>query len=287
MIHCNNQYNESYKLDIKNTDIDTENISYNLTYGQNYNLDQSYFSISKNPTYKEYSSEDEISSLSDYGQIYENEPNKKIYHFTIKKPIKIKRGRKGNKNINENSYSIHDKNTSDNILRKIQVHYISFIISFANEILLNFNYKKKFRKLAYNFKKNVKKSFCKSLKTKDIGEIIIHNPISDKYKLDKGNNENENINFLIYNQIKKNEILRKIFSENYLILFRKIYYPSRKKINLREYGIDKNIVLSDKVEMFEDLLKKIELSDSKEEYKKKVYNCVIKNFLPTKKFKII
>ena len=167
------------------------------------------------------------------------------------------------------------------------MHYISFIISFANEILLYFNYKKKFRKLAYNFKRNVKKSFCKSLKTKDIGEIIIQNPISDKYKLDKGNNLNENINFLIYNQIKENEILRKIFSENYLILFRKIYYPSRKKINLREYGIDKNIVLSDKVEMFEDLLKKIELSDSKEEYKKKVYNCVIKNFLPTKKFKII
>ena len=41
----------------------------------------------------------------------------------------------------------HDINSTDNIQRKIQVHYLSFIISFLNDILKKLKYKQKFFKL--------------------------------------------------------------------------------------------------------------------------------------------
>ena len=127
-----------------------------------------------------------------------------------------KRGRKGNEiKDNINKVKIHDKNSSDNLLIKIQVHYISFIVSFINEILKNLNYKQRFFKLDYKFKKNVKKEFVESLKTQNIGDIIC-NEISDKYDKKKYNKKN---NISIYNEVKNDEILRKIFSENYLLLF--------------------------------------------------------------------
>ena len=97
---------------------------------------------------------------------------------------KTKRGRertiKGNENKNKKE-KIHDKNTSDNLIRKIQVHYLSFIVSFLNDILKNLNYKTKFLNLNYEFKMNIKKDFVESLKKKTIGEII-SNEISNKYK---------------------------------------------------------------------------------------------------------
>lgn len=86
-----------------------------------------------------------------------------------------------------NLNKIHDKNTIDNVLRKIQVNYISFIVSYINDILTNLNYKERFYKLDYSFKQNINKQFVESLKTKNIGEIIC-NKISNKYKKDENTN---------------------------------------------------------------------------------------------------
>ena len=48
----------------------------------------------------------------------------------------------------------------------------------------------------------------------------------------------------------------KIFSENYLLLFKKYYYKNAKVINLREYGENKIIFLSNEVKTFNNVLKK-------------------------------
>ena len=65
--------------------------------------------------------------------------------------IKKKRERgKVNSDINDKN---HDKLVTDNLLRKFQIHYLSFIISFLNEILLLFKYHKKFLKLDNELKK--------------------------------------------------------------------------------------------------------------------------------------
>lgn len=180
-----------------------------------------------------------------------------------------KRGRQ--RTINNENIKMHDKFSTDNLLRKIQVHYISFIVSFLNEILEQLDFKQQFLKLDYVFKKNVNMKFVESLKQKNLGEIIC-NKISSKYKKD------ENANLIIYEEVKKNEVLNNIFSENYLKFFKKIYYKNKKNINLKEYGLDKDIKLSKKVKLFDDLLKGKNASDIDKEYQKKINECAIQNY---------
>jgi hypothetical protein len=215
--------------------------------------------------------EEEISE----NEIYHVKQSKKSQNessvkFTIKSK---KRGRVKQKKINK----IHDKHTIDNVLRKIQVNYITFLISFINEILKNLNYNERFLKLDYSIKKNINKDFFESLKTKNIEEIIC-SKISDKYKKEKKNNRN------IFEKIKEKKnkekkVIINILSENYLDFFWKIYYKSSKLINLKEYGLDKEITLSDKVIMYKDLLKKNEELDPNENYNNNINNCVNNNFI--------
>ena len=191
--------------------------------------------------------EEEISENDIY--YVKQSKNSQSVKFTLKSK---KRGRVKQKKINK----IHDKHTIDNVLRKVQVNYMTFLISFINEILKNLNYNEKFLKLDYSIKKNINKDFFESLKTKNIGEIIC-SKISDKYKKVKKNNRN------IFEKIKEKKnkekkVIINILSENYLDFFWKIYYKSCKLINLKEYGLDKEITLSDKVIMYKDLLKKNE-----------------------------
>ena len=183
-----------------------------------------------------------------------------------------------NSPTDESKKKIHDKYSVDNMLRKIQIHYLNFIILFLNEILKNLNYKQRFLKLDYNFKKTVNKDFVERLKKSTLKDIVI-NKISQKYK-----NYSNNTNKMTYEEIKENEILKNILSINYLTLFKTIYYKSNKKIDLSQYGINQVIILSKKVKMFNDLLKKIEKEGQL--YIKNIVNCTIKNFMPDFKFLI-
>ena len=88
-----------------------------------------------------------------------------------------------NKEGKARTFKIHNKYTAYNLLRKIQVHYLTFIIYFMNYLLYKLGYNKKFYKLDYDFKKNVKKEFVKSLKSQNIGEIICSFPLSRKKKI--------------------------------------------------------------------------------------------------------
>jgi hypothetical protein len=210
---------------------------------------------------------DSLDNISN--ECYEKEEDKaknkmSIGHFLIKKRGRI------TKDDSSKSIKKHDKFAQDNILRKIQVHYMSFVISFSNDILKSLNYNEKFLKLNYDFKKNVNKKFVEGLKDKTIKDIIC-NEISNKYR-----KQNENTNIIIYEHIKENQVLNKILSENYLIFFKKFYYRSHKIINLREYGLDKEIVLSNHTKMYKDLLN----LHKDNNYQKKLNECVIQKFLP-------
>ena len=122
----------------------------------------------------------------------------------------------------------------------------------------------------YKFKSNINKNFVDSLKKKTIGDII-STEISLKYK-----NKDKNANKKLYEQIKDNDVLNKIFEDNYLKLFRQVYYKSHKKINLKEYGLNKEIILSKNVKMVDDLLK----NNNDLDEIKKIKESIIKNFLP-------
>ena len=190
------------------------------------------------------------------------------YEFQVDSKLIIKK--RGRYKVNNKSIKVHDKFSRDNILRKIQVHYISFLLSFMNTVLKTFGYTHKFLQLNYDFKKNVNKTFIDSLKTKTIRDIIC-NKISQKYKT-----HDEDINMRIYEQIKENKVINNILSENYLRFFKKFYYKSNKVINLQEYGLDSTIILSKNVKMYKDLID----SCRDTSYLKRMNECVTCNFLP-------
>lgn len=165
---------------------------------------------------------------------------------------------------------IHSKNVPDNILRKIKIHFLSFIIDYANAIILEFTFERKkdefFKNINSKFKQNANKKLFNNLKNKDIGYILQQN-ISDKFKkLKLDNNKN-----LYYKAIQNNDI-KNLFSENFLSLFNSIYYKNIRKINYNQHIIDLY-----NANMFEDLLKKVH-ADIDISYRNNIFECIKKNF---------
>ena len=189
----------------------------------------------------------------------ENENN----NSTTKETTSKNKSEKTDKHLGRKSKreAVHEENqkenpshgiySEDNILVKIQTHYLNFIIAFLNSIFPLFNYHKKLKKLDKKFKINIKKSnLNENLNRKTIGEII-SNKISEKYKsIYDQINENKNI----YEEIKNIPILKEILSQNYLTFFKKFYYFSGSDINLKDFGLNKSIILSKKVKNFNHLL---------------------------------
>lgn len=211
----------------------------------------------------------------------ESTPKKSIFKINVSSPslnesTLLTKKRRGRQTSNKNGKA-HDKNSTDNLLRKIQVHYMTFIICFINEILNQLNYQQTFLKLDYEYKKNVSKKFSDLLKNKNLSDIIC-NKISNKYK-----KEDINKNKIIYEQIKDDLIFKDLFKENYLEFFKNIYYKSVNKINLKKYGLNKEIILpKNKVKMFKDLIE--EKTEEDEDYIKNLHLCVAQNYLPKNTF---
>ena len=182
-----------------------------------------------------------------------------------------KRGRQAQSCSNNKT---HDKYSMDNLLRKILISFFNFCISYSNDILKEFNYNEKFLKLTHDFKNQVKNDFVESLKDKTLYDII-YRKITSKYKT-----KDENTNIIIYDKIKENEVLKKIFDENFLVLF-DIYYKGQKTINLQKYGLEKEIHLSKKTKTFKDLLKK---NESDQKLIQNLKNCVNIKFRERNRF---
>ena len=248
---------------------------------------QNPFLQERNPLFENDSSFENTNNLSKKSETKNIEPIKQTKNSEKKRKGKTsllnkKRGSTGRKKklnfiINQNNNikskkQCHDRNKVDNLIRKIQVHYISFIRSFLNEITKYLNFDKKFLKISYKIKKDVHKNKLKEIKQKTLGDII-SSDISSKYlKNDKSYNK------LIAKDLSKNELLKNILSQNYLSFFRKVYYKSNKRINLKQFGSeDKEINLSDNVEMFKDFLKKKDFDSS---HILKLKLCVAKYFYP-------
>lgn len=181
-------------------------------------------------------------TLKNYSEIDENN------HENVYAIIKKKRGRKALKDVN--SKRVHDAFDYDNILRKIQVHYLTFIISFINDLIDAFipDYKElKFKNLSYDLKKTVNHSYVENLKNKTIGEIL-------QFKVSpKNRNFEDTINQQIFKKIYTiNPFLNKFFNMSYLDLFNNYYYKSNR--NFCFEGI--KVKTSQNTKFFVDLLQK-------------------------------
>ena len=165
--------------------------------------------------------------------------------------------------IAPNVTHIHDKFCTDNIQRKITVHFCNFLINFLNEILKNLNIQVRFYRL--NYSTIAKKSNLKMIKNINLAEFIC-NDISLKYRLiPKFYNREIYENLLI----QGNEIVINLLNEKCLTIFKEIYCNNTKIINLKKYGLDKQICLSQYTRNLQYLIERIIVD-------KKYCNCIKK-----------
>ena len=182
----------------------------------------------------------------------------------------IRSGRKRNRPLQIGD-KIHDKYFEDNILRKIQVHYINFIRFYINEILEILGFKVKFYDINYNIKKSTNKNNISLLKSLSISDILCQN-ISRKFR--KTYKQNKNINKIIFNKVINNDIIKGIVSEKYERLFKYVYLQNKKCININ----GKNIFLK-KIKTFEDLLKNDKDFSTNSLYREKINEVIKKKYV--------
>lgn len=166
----------------------------------------------------------------------------------------------------------------DLISMKIQCHYMTFMIKLINEILdfLKYDKRDRFRDIQHSIKKDIKKEHFNQLKGQKLYEVITKK-VSVK---NRKNNYDEFFNLNLYKKLENDELIKNILNENYLNLFRKIYYKSERNLNLKEYGKDVDISLSEKIEMYRDI------KESDEEYINSLDKYVNKMYFSKNKFKI-
>jgi hypothetical protein len=168
------------------------------------------------------------------------------YDLIRKIPKKKKRGRKPKKL----SKRIHNALDQDNIIRKIQVHFLSFIIFFCNDLIqtiLPNNKDLVFKNIVYEIKKTVNHAYIENLKSKSIGDILQlkASPKNKKF--------NDNINKIIFDKIcTLNPFLKKFFEISYLDMFNNYYCRNEREIDVEGY----HVKLSNRTRLFVDLIEK-------------------------------
>ena len=192
-------------------------------------------------------------------QLEEND--NKLILFKTKKLQK--RGRKQqiqtSFNSNKPKRKIHSKTDDDNVLIKIQVHFLTFLINITNDLIEPyFQAKKKnifFRQINYDDKKTITLEHISQLKRSSIKDIL-QMKISPKCRNYGEDYNKKNYNYILekINNDKDLEWINNFFNLNYLELFEKYYYTYNKRNNF--YFQDKKINFSKKTKTFYNLLEK-------------------------------
>ena len=175
--------------------------------------------------------EDDFPFSNNTIELEENEELNKNFIFKTKKLKK-----RGRRKINNTKRKMHSKIDYDNVLTKIQVHFLTFLINFSNDIIEPFlqekKVDKKFKQINYADKKNVKIERMSKLKSGSIKDIL-QMKISPIYR-----NYGEDYNKEVYNYIskeaktdKKFNWINNFFDMNYSEFFENYYYNFNKKIN--------------------------------------------------------
>ena len=176
--------------------------------------------------------------------------------------ISRKRGRVSKiiNTTNSSKKKIHSADDWDNNIRKIQVHFLNFIIYYLNDIIYSYLKRKDlfFLKFSYSDKKDINYDYVEKLKTYNIKQLLENLRVSTKYKKKKFQKD-ENINKL--NNLSKYNWFRQVIQTKFLELF-KIYY--NKKEPLKEiYFEGKKIILSKGTKNFYALLQKYKIYEKK------------------------
>ena len=176
--------------------------------------------------------------------------NLKLYDKN-KNLINRKRGRIPLKKISHTHSALDD----DNVLRKIQVHFLTFLVSFTNDYIdaLFPNMNKKnilhFRHIDYKLKKTINHNSVEGIKVLNIGEIL------KKEASPKNKTCQSNINEIIYNKLcEKFPSLRlNYFNKLFKEFFIEYYYNKNERFIIIN-GV--KVILSKKTQAFNALIQK-------------------------------
>ena len=165
--------------------------------------------------------------------------------------IEARKNKRGRNNVINKRKKEHSKLSQDNIICKIQTHFLTFIPSFVNDSINRYyKYQKyKFLNLDYKEKSKVTFDYLYEIKNSSIGEILSSMRISPKYKIF---NKDTNINNL--KELEGIPFFENIFKMKYLDLFVK-YFNNKNQLKELLIG-DAIITLSPKTKTFYDLLQK-------------------------------
>jgi len=243
-IENNNYKNQDLIIDIKNDKIENKGNSI-IDIKNNINFD--ILNIKKEKT---------LENRNDESINKKKKSFKKMFYLKLydknKNLINKKRGRRS---LKEQILHVHSALDDDNILRKIQVHFLTFLVSFTNDYIdtLFPNVDKKhvlhFRQIDYKLKKIINHNSIERTKTLTIGEIL------QKQASPKNKTCVNNINQITYiklcnqcPQLKQN-YFNKLFKE----FFIEFYYNKNERV-IALNGL--NINLSKKTQTFNKLIQK-------------------------------
>ena len=145
---------------------------------------------------------------------------------------------------------MHSSSCTDNIINKIQTHFLTFVVCFLNDIIKGFyQYQKyKFAKFAHKQKSKVAYDYIEAMKNSTIGDLIRKMNISSKYKCSNDKN------IITMKQLEQDHFCVNIFEIKYLDLFSKYYNNNQP---LKELLIEgKKITFSPSTKSFTELLQK-------------------------------
>jgi len=184
-----------------------------------------------------------------------NELDIDIIRFLLQNPrpefISEKRNTKrGRPNKLNKRKKEHSSSSTDNIICKIQTHFLTFVISFVNDSVKRFfKYPKyKFADFAHKEKSKVSFDYLDEMKNSTIGDLLIKMTISPKFKCCKDNNINN------LKQLEQISFFQSLFNIKFLDLFSKYYNDKQPLKELLINGVKINF--SSKTRSFSELLQR-------------------------------
>jgi len=249
----NNQFNDIL-IDIKN-----ENSFLDSNFNLNINDDAGALNNIKATPNEETKEKNEmtLAKKTKFKKIF----NLKTYDKN-KNLIYKKRGRRSTKEITH----VHSALDDDNILRKIQVHFLSFLVSFTNDYLkalLEKQGKKEilqFKNFDYKLKKTINHDSIENMKSLKIGNILQMAASPKNKTCDK------DINEIIYKKLCANfpELNQIYFNKLFKEFFIEYYYNKQTEGKITLNGIC--FTLSNKTQGFNSLIQKN--IENKEKFRK-------------------
>ena len=184
-----------YHLDDTENDFSNFDSLDNSSQSLNINLDEN---LEPPETYREII-ERRVGDITNNDSSESNSP-----YFIVRHQIeqieqeKKRRGRQIELNAKRTKKERHSSKSEDNILTKIQTHFLNFVIFFLNECVYNYykNRKIKFIKFAHIIKAKVTSQNLSKMKNLTIYDLLKENEISSKFKRYNKNNNKKNAEIL-------------------------------------------------------------------------------------------